>query len=223
MPEWNDAVVNQIEAWRAKHEADYRREWATIEGLHFLEPGTQTAGSASNNDVVLTSALPPRIGRFTVSRDDVTFAAEPGVPLTINGNAPAVPATLRDDDAKETDEIEANGVTVVVHKTGERIALRVRNPHGERAKSFRGFSWFPISRDYRVSARFIADAKPHDVRVVNTFGDVDTYKTEGVVEFTLNGRTLRLRPFTTRPRRVNFVFKDASIGDETDEAARVLY
>jgi uncharacterized protein (DUF1684 family) len=223
MPEWNDAVVNQIETWRAKHEADYRREWATIEGLHFLEPGTQTAGSASNNDVVLTAALPPRIGRFTVSRDDVTFAAEPGVPLTINGKPPALPTTLRDDDAKDTDEIEANGVTVVVHKTGERIALRVRNPNGERAKSFRGFSWFPISRDYRVLARFIADAKPHDVRVVNTFGDVDTYKTEGVVEFTLNGRTLRLRPFTTRPKRFYFVFKDASSGEETYEAARFLY
>ena len=39
----------------------------------------------------------------------------------------------------------------------------------------------------------------------------------------LNGQTLRLRPFTTRPRRFYFVFKDASSGNETYGAARFLY
>ena len=58
---------------------------------------------------------------------------------------------------------------------------------------------------------------------MNTFGDLDTSKTEGVVEFTLQGRTLRLRPFTTRPKRFYFVFKDRSSGAETYEAARFLY
>ena len=71
--EWNDDVVKEIETWRAKHEADYKRDWATIEGLHFLAPGTHTAGSAANNDVVLAPSLPARIGRFTVDHDDVTF------------------------------------------------------------------------------------------------------------------------------------------------------
>ena len=45
-PEWNDAVVTEIAAWRAKHEDSYTNNWATIEGLHFLKPGPQTAGSA---------------------------------------------------------------------------------------------------------------------------------------------------------------------------------
>jgi len=34
---------------------------------------------------------------------------------------------------------------------------------------------------------------------------------------------LRLRPFTTRPKRFYFVFKDLSSGKETYEAARFLY
>ena len=37
------------------------------------------------------------------------------------------------------------------------------------------------------------------------------------------GQTLRLRPFTTRPKRFYFVFRDASSGQETYEAARFLY
>src|SRR6185295_4847349 len=51
----------------------------------------------------------------------------------------------------------------------------------------------------------------------------DEYKTEGVVEFTLAGKKLRVRPFTTRPNRFYIVFRDASSGHETYEAARFLY
>ena len=220
---WNAEVVREIEAWREKHETDYRRDWATIEGLHLLSPGTHTAGSASNNDIVLTASLPPRLGRFTVADDRVAFDPEPGVVFTINGKfSPASATQLRDDAEDESDEIEANGVSVVVHRTGERLALRVRDPNGERARTFRGFSWFPINRDYRVSGRFIRDSVPHEEHVVNTFGDIDTYESEGVVEFTLRGQILRLRPFTTRPKHLYIVFKDASSGDETYEAARFL-
>ena len=220
--EWNDTVVAEIEAWRAEHEESYTRNWATIEGLHFLKPGIQTAGSAPNNDVVLIASLPERLGTFTVAADEVTFDPERGAAITINGKTAAA-TVLRDDGAEEPDVIEANGATVVVHHSGTRVSLRVRDPNGPRARSFEGFDWFPISRDYRALGRFIPDAMPRSLPVVNTFGDVDNYRTEGVVEFQLNGETLRLRPFTTDSGRFYYVFNDASSGDETYEAARFLY
>ena len=111
----------------------------------------------------------------------------------------------------------------MVHRSGERKSLRVWDPNGELARGFLGFTWFPIQMDYRVTGRFIPDATPREMQVMNTFGDLDTYKTEGVVEFTLRGQTLRLRPFTTRPKRFYFVFRDASGGQETYAAARFLY
>ncbi|HUQ51633.1 MAG TPA: DUF1684 domain-containing protein [Gammaproteobacteria bacterium] len=221
--EWNDAVVAEIEAWRAQHEESYTRNWATIEGLHFLKPGTQSAGSAPDNDVVVAASLPERLGSFTVAGDEVTFVPAPEAPVTINGTPATSAKTLLDDGAEEPDVIEANGASVVVHRSGARPSLRVRDPNGERARAFRGFEWFPIGRDYHVLGRFIRDATPRTLPVVNTFGDVDTYETEGVVEFTLNGELLRLRPFTTEPGRFYFVFNDASSGVETYEAARFLY
>ena len=222
-PAWNDAVVTEIEAWRAEHEESYTHNWVTIEGLHFLKPGTQSAGSAPDNDVILIASLPEHLGTFTVASDEVTFDPAPGAPITINGETAASAIVLRDDGAEEPDVIEANGASVVAHRSGTRLSLRVRDPNGERAQAFQGFEWFPISRDYRVLGRFIPDATPRNLPVVNTFGDVDTYETEGVVEFTLNGEVLRLRPFTTEPGRFYFVFNDASSGNETYEAARFLY
>ncbi len=222
-PVWNDAVVAEIEAWRAEHEDSYRRSWVTIEGLHFLTAGTQTAGSAPDNDVVLIASLPERLGSFTVTAGTVTFDAEPGAPITINGAAPSAAMPLRDDGADDADVIEAGGTSVVVHRSGERVSLRVRDPNGERSRMFQGFDWFPIGRNYRVLGRFTRDAASRSLPVVNTFGDVDTYETEGVIAFELNGEELHLRPFTTDDGRFYIVFNDASSGEETYEAARFLY
>jgi uncharacterized protein (DUF1684 family) len=114
-------------------------------------------------------------------------------------------------------------VRLVIHLSGERLSLRVRDPNGPLAKDFRGFSWFPIETRHKATGRFIPDAQPKKMAVLNTFNDVDTYATEGVIEFTLEGQTLRLRPFTTRPKRFYIVFRDASSGQETYETARFLY
>jgi uncharacterized protein len=116
-----------------------------------------------------------------------------------------------------------NDVRLVAHVSGDRLALRVRDPNGPLARDFRGFTWFPIDPKYRVVGKFVPDAEPKKVTVQNTFGDMDTYLTEGVVEFEFDGQPLRVRPFTTRPKRFYIVFRDASAGQETYETARFLY
>ena len=218
------AATKETEDWRAGHEDSYRRNWATIAGLHFLEPGSHTAGTAGTNDIVLpASASFSRIGRFVLTGDVVRFEPEPGSRVHIGARPVTQPIDLTDDAAAEADTLEAGGIRMVVHRSGDRKSLRVWDPEGELARGFLGFRWFQIQMDYRVTGRFIPDATPRNVRVPNTFGDIDTYKSEGVVEFTLHGRTLRLRPFTTRPKRFYFVFRDRSSGEETYEAARFLY
>ena len=217
------AATKETEEWRAAHEESYRRNWATIAGLHFLEPGSHTAGSARTNDIVLPASAPSVIGRFVLEGDVVRFAPEPGSRVLLANQPVMHSITLADDFAAEPDRLEVGSIRMVVHRSGERKSLRVWDPEGELARGFLGFRWFEIEMDYRVIGRFIRDPAPRDVQVLNTFGDRDTFTTEGVVEFTLQGQTLRLRPFTTRPKRLYFVFRDRSSGDETYEAARFLY
>jgi len=213
----------ESEQWRVKHEADYRREWATIAGLHFLEPGAHTAGRAKNQDIVLPASAPDTIGRFVLNGDRVRFEPAPGSSVVLGGQPVKEVVDLADDGEPDADELAVGDVRMVIHRSGSRKSLRVWDPNGELARGFLGFRWFPIQMDYRVTARFIPDASSRDVKIMNTFGDLDTFKTEGVVEFTLQGQTLRLRPFTTRPKRLYFVFRDGSSGQETYEAARFLY
>jgi uncharacterized protein len=218
--------IATVEQWRAKHETDYRRDWATIAGLHMLKAGANRAGSAGSNDIVLPKSVPASIGRFILggpTGQTVRFDPAPGGNVLLKGQPVTTEIELRDDGGSSADELTIGDVRLVVHVSGDRRSIRVRDPNGELARGFLGFRWFPIDERYRVAGRFIKDAEPRRLSVLNTFGDVDTYATEGVVEFTLLGQTLRLRPFTTRPKRFYFVFRDASSGEETYEAARFLY
>jgi uncharacterized protein (DUF1684 family) len=216
------AHASAVEAWRAKHDADYRRDWVSISGLHMLKPGDNTAGSAPASDVALPEPVPPSIGKFVLAGEIVRFVPAKGSPVLLKGQ-PVTRDVVLQDGAKSAGELTIGDVRVVVHVTGDRRAIRVRDPNGPLAKAFAGFAWFPIDPQYRVVGRFIKDAAPKSLKVPNTFGDDDAYTTEGVVEFTLLGQTLRLRPFTTRPKRFYFVFRDASAGVETYETARFLY
>lgn len=218
-----DAHHEAVEGWRAKHDSDYREQYVTIAGLLPLREGSNTAGSATTNDVILPESVPATIGRFVRTGAQVRFEPAPGADVLLHDEPVVTPVDLRDDTTADADELVIGDVRLVVHPSGTAQMLRVRDPNGPLATGFLGFTWFPIDMQYRVTGRFIADAEATRVRVPNTFGDIDEYATEGVVEFTLLGETLRLRPFTTRPNRFWFVFRDASSGVETYEAARFLY
>jgi uncharacterized protein (DUF1684 family) len=153
----------------------------------------------------------------------VRFEPDKNAPVKLKDQPVTSAIDLKDDAATGADELTVGDVRLVIHVSGTTRSLRLRDPDGPLAKGFLGFAWFPIDLQYRVVGKFIRDAEPKPMRVPNTLGDLDEYKTEGVVEFQLGGQTLRLRPFTTRPKRFYFVFRDASSGHETYETARFLY
>ena len=218
------AWVKTVEQWREKHEADYRKEYVGLAGLFSLKPGTNGAGSASSNDIILPKSTPPLVGRFVLSGDRVRFEPQAGVKATLKGQAIKGPVELKHDEAKDgPDEIDVAGISMWVHLSGERRTIRMRDPNGEVARSFAGFHWLPIDEKYRVTARFIKDPASRQAHIPNQLGDDQLFTTEGIVNFTVNGEKVTLRPMTTRPGRLYFIFRDGTSGKETYETARFLY
>ena len=214
----------EVEKWRAKHEADYRREYVGLAGLFALKTGGNTVGSAASNDIVLPKSTAATAGRFVLNGEHVRFEPHAGARVTLKGKPIAGSLELKHDEAKEgPDEIQVNGVELWVHLSGPRRTIRMRDDHGEIARSFAGFQWFPIEEKYRVTGRLIRDQKAQQVNIPNQLGDDQVFTTEGVVEFVLDGQTVRLRAMTTRPNRLYFIFRDGTSGKETYETARFLY
>jgi Zn-dependent M28 family amino/carboxypeptidase/uncharacterized protein (DUF1684 family) len=203
------ADTREVEAWRAKHEADYTRDWVPLAGLFFLKPGANSAGSAKSADVVLPGRAPASIGRFV-------YRIEQGRPR-------ATFDLHSDDETAEFEKLEIGDLAFWLHESGERRTIRLRDPQSEMARSFAGFHWFPIDPRYRVVATFTKDPVPHQVKVASLTGDDQAFTTEGTVDFVLDGERIHMRPMTTRPGRLYFIFRDATSGHETYEAARFLY
>jgi uncharacterized protein (DUF1684 family) len=216
--------LKEVEAWRAQHEADYIKEYVPLAGLFFLKPNANIAGSASSNDLVLPKSAPASIGRFVYQNNTVRFEPRAGAPVKLKNQPVTSPIELRSDGGTAPpDELVIGDLTLWVHESGRRRAIRMRDPHGDVARSFAGFRWLPIDERYRVAGRFIKDPAPRTLLVPNQLGDEEVDTTEGVVEFALNGQTLRLRPMTTRPGRLWFTFRDGTSGHETYANARFLY
>lgn len=217
------AVVKEIEQFRAKHEEDYRRQFVTLAGLFDLKEGVNTVGSAASNDVKLPKSAPATVGRLIASEKGVRFDPASGASVTVKDKAVTGSIDLASDEKGPADEISVGGVSFWVHMSGDRRTVRLRDANGEPAKAFAGFQWFPIDEKYRVVGKFIKDPAPTTVRIPNQLGDEETYTTEGVVEFMLDGQKVTLRPMTTRPGRFYFIFRDGTSGRETYETARFLY
>ena len=117
-----DAPFQQeVEKWRAKHEADYRREYVGLAGLFSLKPGANTAGSASSNALVLPKSTPARVGQFVLDGPRVRFEPQAGVKVTLKGVPLTRPIPLKHDEEKDgPDELQVNGVALLVHLSGPR-------------------------------------------------------------------------------------------------------
>lgn len=217
------SVVKEIEQFRAKHEEDYRRQFVTLAGLFDLKTGVNTIGSAASSDVKLPKSAPPAVGRLVATATGVRFEPSPGATVTLKDKPISAPIDVVSDEKGPADELTIGAVSFWVHMSGDRRTVRLRDVNGEPARTFEGFHWFPIDGKYRVVGKFIKDAAPTTVKIPNQLGDEETYTTEGVVEFTLDGQKVTLRPMTTRPGRFYFIFRDGTSGKETYETARFLY
>src|SRR4029078_11354336 len=75
----------EVEKWRAKHEADYRKEYVGLAGLFSLSPGVNSVGAASPNAIVLPKSAPSSAGRLVLTGDRVRFEPQAGVTVTLKG------------------------------------------------------------------------------------------------------------------------------------------
>lgn len=215
-----DRYVTSIEAWRAEREARLTADdgWLTVAGLFFLREGPNTFGTDSRNDIVLPEG-PSEAGVFERQGRRVTVTAAGPHTVVVNGTAvTSAPLYPREDRAYLT----IGGLTLFVHLSGERLAIRMRDRNHVLRREFAGLRWYPVDETYRVTARFVPHPEPVTVQIQNILGDLERYSSAGSVVFTLHGEELRMTPVASGSQ-LWFIFRDRTSGTETYPAARFLY
>jgi uncharacterized protein (DUF1684 family) len=213
----------EIESWRAERETNLKKDgsWLTVAGLFWLREGESTVGADAENDFVLPEgSAPPFVGIFGYQDGKVTFRAHEGVSV-VHKEKPATSVAL---EPGEKNAISLGRLSMWVHASGPRLAVRLRDLESPIRKQFTGLEWFTVDPAYRVEAKFTLHAAPKNVEILNMLGDIERYESPGVVDFELKGETVRMEPvWNTERDRLWFIFKDATSGKETYPSARFLY
>lgn len=220
------SYLREIESWRAERETNLKKDgsWLTVAGLYWLREGESTVGTDSGNDFVLPEGTAPAfVGTFTYENGKVGFRAQEGVTVTRKDKEgePVSSATL---EPGEKNAIVLGNLSMWVHASGPRLAIRLRDLDSSIRKEFTRLEWFPVDPAYRITAKFTPHPKPKDVEILNMLGDIERYQSPGVVDFELQGQAVRMEPVWSSERdRLWFIFKDGTSGKETYPAARFLY
>jgi uncharacterized protein len=218
----NTSYRQSVETWRKNHEAKLTSDagWLTVSGIFWLHEGENRFGSDPLNDIVLPSSVPPVAGVFDFHSGKTTARLEKGVQGTIGGK-PVESAELRPD--QKADYLVLGDLTLYVHATGARFAIRLRDKKSKVRKNFTGLKWFPVDESYRVTARYFPYDQPKEFDSQNILGDPIKVKALGYMLFTLHGQELRLEAEAADEGPGFFiVFRDLTSGKSTYPASRFL-
>jgi uncharacterized protein (DUF1684 family) len=222
----SDPYLAEVTKFRQDREATLKGDagWLTIAGLWFLTQPQTTFGSDPLNDIVFPASAPSRAGTFELRDGKVTVKAAEGVTFQLDGKT-LTTAELRSDVPGPADRLTlGSDLQFWVHKSGQRLSIRLRDQNSSLRKDFVGLSRFPIDPAYRVEAVYAAFDTPRIVDVASLVGDTDKALIPGLVTFTLKGQEYALEPFAEPgDPQFWFVFRDLTSQTETYPAARFLY
>ena len=221
-----DGFRREHEAWRAQRVSALTAPdgWLSLIGLHFLQPGDNTLGSAAGNTVVLARG-PARLGVATLGADGkVTLQAAAGIAVAIDGQAAGGGELRVGAGAAKPTLVTCGTVSFFVIERGGRLALRVKDSAAERRGHFAGIDSFPLDPAWRISARWVAFEKSRMIPLVNILGQTSPALVPGKAVFERAGQTYELLAIDEGPGEpLFFVIADATSGKETYAAARFIY
>jgi hypothetical protein len=221
-----DNYSREIEQWRAQRIARLTAAdgWLSLIGLHWLEPGPNTLGSAADNAIVLAKA-PPHLGMIDWRADgSLVLQLKPGSGARVDGEAKSQ-AILRDDREPNPTRVSFGSANFVVIDRGGRKALRVRDSEADTRAQFSGIESFAVDASWRIVADWIPFDPPQTLETANVIGQMERYPVPGKAVFERDGRTHELLPVVEVPgdTQLFLMFADGTSGRETYGAARFLY
>ena len=214
-----------VNAWHEKRIKNLTAEdgWLSLVGLHWLEAGKNTAGSAEDNALQFPANAPAKLGVFSLEGGKVSFTPAQGVTATKAGK-PFTGGVLTDDEKGAPDIIQIGTLNFHAIKRGDKYGVRVRDPEAKARKAFHGIPRYPVAAKYKVEARWEAAKAPKKIAVPTVMGTVEESTSFGAVVFQLDGKEYRLWPVQERPEdRLFLIFADPTNKTTTYGAGRFLY
>jgi uncharacterized protein len=219
----DDAYRNEVDQFRQRREAGLKAEdgWLSVVGLHWIHQGEQKLGSDPACDILLPARAPAVLGSLTLTGDKAEFRPAAGVRILLGG-APFSGGEIRSDADGKPDVLEIDGIRLIVLKRGSRFALRVKDSQSEARASFAGLRWYPVSEDWKITAKFIPAPSKTKLIFDTIVGEQDVTTSPGYVVFERDGKIYKLQAASESDGSLWLVFRDGTSGRTTHGGARQL-
>ena len=213
----------QVSQWHKKRVSRLTAPtgWLALAGLFWLKPGDNLLGGNTQNHMVWPDGAPRRVGNVTLQGGKTRFLPSWTTRASCNGRPVSrmEGVILRPD----LDRVTMERFTFLVIERGGRLALRLYDSESPTRRKFRGIKTFPISKKWRVKARFVAFAKPREVEVSTVINTTEKGTVPGVLRFTMDGKQHQLSPLSFDGSSKLFInFADATSGTLTYGGGRFL-
>ncbi len=221
------AFVQANHAWRAARRAELLQPdgWSSLVGLHWISRGPHFVGSSGGSGIRMALG-PAELGLLELRKDGtLRFAPARGAGLTLDG-APLRSATVLRSDADPAGPsrigFDAGKGSASVIERGGRHALRVRHADAATRSGFKGLSYWPASRAWKVAARYQPHAAGSSLEIADVVGTVDAVPNPGALAFTHGGRSYRLEALDFGDGKWLVIFADRTNGRGSYGAGRFL-
>ncbi len=216
--------VQQLQAWRNNRIQRLKAPdgWLSLAGLFWLKEGTDTFGADPGQDLVVqVQGAPPRIGTFTLARNQVRFTAAEGADVR-QGGVPVREVVCRSDAEGAATVLTCGTLSWFVIRRGDKVGVRLKDSANPRIAQLNDIPMFPIDTAWRVTATLLRYPEPKEVLTPTVIGGVIKEKSPGVLSFKIAGQSCRLQPVEEADGSLFVVFGDATSGTETYGGGRFL-
>ena len=216
--------VRGLQAWRNNRIQRLKAPdgWLSLAGLFWLKEGANTFGADAGQDLVVpVKGAPPRIGTFTLTGDQVRFAAATGADVRQAG-APVREVVCKSDAESTTTLLTCGTLSWFVIRRGDKVGVRLKDSANPRIAQLTDIPMFPMETAWRVTATLLRYPEPREVLTPTVIGGVIKQKSPGVLSFKIAGQSCRLQPVEESDGSLFVVFGDATSGTETYGGGRFL-
>ena len=110
----------------------------------------------------------------------------------------------------------------MVIRRGKRFALRVRHAQAATRTGFGSLAYWPVSRDWRVQARFVPHPAGRTLPIADIVGTLVAVPNPGALEFDVGGKAYRLEALDQGDGKLFVAFADRTNGRGSYGAGRYL-
>lgn len=220
-PDFSDEIATR----RAERVASLTRPlgWLSLVGMHWVDPGRRSLGTAEDNDIVLAVG-PAHLGHIALVEDKVTLEPAVGAAFLIDG----VPGRGSVELIPDTRE----GTTVITFGDGSsgfnlierdhRFALRVRDAAAPTRTGFTRIDYYPADPSWRIPARFERHPEGSTIPIANVVNQIEATPNPGAVVFERDGQSYRAEALIDDDGSLFLVFADRTSGKDTYGGGRML-